>query len=112
MFKTGINDKAEGIINEHLTNHFSLLICFNNKKRCKSKLIYTFWRRERDSNPRYLAVQRFSRPPQSTTLPSLQNSFARALLFKSDAKIQLIFESASHFQYFFQKIIHSVKTII
>ena len=28
-------------------------------------------RRERDSNPRYLAVQRFSRPPQSTTLPSL-----------------------------------------
>ena len=29
------------------------------------------WRRERDSNPRYLAVQRFSRPPHSTTLPSL-----------------------------------------
>ena len=30
------------------------------------------WRRERDSNPRSLAAQRFSRPPQSTTLPSLQ----------------------------------------
>ena len=28
-------------------------------------------RRERDSNPRSLAAQRFSRPPQSTTLPSL-----------------------------------------
>jgi hypothetical protein len=28
-------------------------------------------RRERDSNPRYLAVQWFSRPPHSTTLPSL-----------------------------------------
>ena len=28
-------------------------------------------RRERDSNPRYLAVQRISRPPHSTTLPSL-----------------------------------------
>ena len=28
-------------------------------------------RRERDSNPRNLSVQRFSRPPQSTTLPSL-----------------------------------------
>ena len=29
-------------------------------------------RRDRDSNPGYLAVQRFSRPPQSTTLPPLQ----------------------------------------
>ena len=29
-------------------------------------------RRERDSNPRCLAAQRFSRPPQSTTLPSLR----------------------------------------
>ena len=28
-------------------------------------------RRERDSNPRKLALQRFSRPPHSTTLPSL-----------------------------------------
>ena len=27
--------------------------------------------RRRDSNPRYLAVQRFSRPPHSTTLPRL-----------------------------------------
>ena len=29
-------------------------------------------RRERDSNPRRCYPQRFSRPPQSTTLPSLQ----------------------------------------
>ena len=29
-------------------------------------------RRKRDSNPRYLAVQRFSRPPHSTTLPFLR----------------------------------------
>ena len=29
-------------------------------------------RRERDSNPRYLSVRRFSRPMHSTTLPSLQ----------------------------------------
>ena len=29
------------------------------------------WRRERDSNPRYVSVRRFSRPLQSTTLPSL-----------------------------------------
>ena len=32
-------------------------------------------RREGDSNPRYLAVQRFSRPPESTALASLQNTF-------------------------------------
>ena len=64
------------------------------KKKCKPRkcLIYTFyWRRDRDSNPGYLAVQRFSRPPQSTTLPPLQNSFVRVLPFKSDAKIHIIF---------------------
>ena len=31
-------------------------------------------RRGRDSNPRSLAAQRFSRPPQSTTLPPLQGT--------------------------------------
>ena len=30
------------------------------------------WRRDRDSNPGNLAVQRFSRPPHSTTLPPLR----------------------------------------
>src|ERR1700742_4245769 len=30
------------------------------------------WRRERDSNPRKCYLQRFSRPPQSTALPSLR----------------------------------------
>ena len=35
-----------------------------------------FWRRERDSNPRYLSVRRFSRPVQSTTLPSLLTCYA------------------------------------
>ena len=30
------------------------------------------WRRMRDSNPRNLTVQRFSRPPLSTTQPTLQ----------------------------------------
>ncbi len=33
------------------------------------------WRRERDSNPRNLSAQRFSRPPHSTTLPSLREGF-------------------------------------
>ena len=47
------------------------------KKGCKSNnsLIYILLRRDRDSNPGCLAAQRFSRPPQSTTLPPLQNSF-------------------------------------
>ena len=31
------------------------------------------WRRERDSNPRNLSAQLFSRQPHSATLPSLQN---------------------------------------
>ena len=53
-------------------------------------------RRDRDSNPGYLAVQRFSRPPQSTTLPPLQNSFLNvALFFKSGAKVGIIFYFAN-----------------
>ena len=35
-------------------------------------------RRERDSNPRTLASQRFSRPPRSTTLPPLLEIFSAA----------------------------------
>ena len=49
-----------------------------NRKKSRKTLILRdlslFQRRDRDSNPGYLAVQRFSRPPQSTTLPPLQNS--------------------------------------
>ena len=41
-----------------------------NLSFCHQSLVL---RRERDSNPRNLAVQRFSRPPQSTTLPSLRD---------------------------------------
>ena len=33
MFKRGINDKADDIIGEPLTNQFSLLICFNQQKK-------------------------------------------------------------------------------
>ena len=84
---------------------------FQTKKECKSFRFTLYQRRERDSNPRYLAVQRFSRPPQSTTLPSLQNSHTRALVFKSDAKVRLFFEPASLIQYFFQKNLPAIKTI-
>ena len=41
-------------------------------------------RRERDSNPRYIAVQWFSRPPHSTTLPSLQRGHKNRNIFKYD----------------------------
>ena len=33
------------------------------------------WRRDRDSNPGYLSVRRFSRPVHSTTLPPLLDLF-------------------------------------
>lgn len=45
------------------------------------------WRRDRDSNPGYLSVRRFSRPLQSTTLPPLQ-ALSSKIVCKSDAKVQ------------------------
>jgi hypothetical protein len=48
------------------------LILSKKKKTTQAKLEWFFWRRERDSNPRTFDSQRFSRPPQSTTLPSLR----------------------------------------
>ena len=38
------------------------------------------WRRDRDSNPRMLSHQRFSRPPLSTAQPSLHKFFLRSFL--------------------------------
>ena len=67
---------------EKLSNKFELYIRF-------------FLRRERDSNPRYLSVQRFSRPPHSTTLPSLQDFLSEVLFLKSDAKVRFYFKSAN-----------------
>ena len=48
--------------------------------------LHPYLRRERDSNPRYLTVQRFSRPPQSTTLPSLLDSECKSKPFFRSAK--------------------------
>ncbi len=47
---------------------------FDIKKPVKPKGLTGLWsmRRRRDSNPRYLAVRRFSRPVHSTTLPLLR----------------------------------------
>ena len=59
-------------------------------------LIFLFWRRERDSNPRSLSAQRFSRPPQSTTLPSLQRA-QNTRFSKSAAKVQQILDIRKFF---------------
>ena len=50
-------------------------------------------RRERDSNPRYLAVQWFSRPPHSTTLPSLQRGHKNRNIFKYGVSFIIFFHA-------------------
>ena len=48
------------------------MVCHLNEK---DMVIFSYagiWRRDRDSNPGKVALQRFSRPPQSTALPSLR----------------------------------------
>ena len=51
--------------------------------RCTTRLAFEsrngVERREGDSNPRILADQRFSRPPESTALASLQAFYSRFL---------------------------------
>lgn len=39
---------------------------------CLTRVLNFYLRRKRDSNPRNLSVQQFSRLPQSTTLPFLR----------------------------------------
>ena len=56
------------VVNVIFEGHARIII----EKSCKSCDLQDSVRRERDSNPRYLAVRRFSRPVYSTTLPSLQ----------------------------------------
>ena len=50
-----------------ISNPFGWVPMKKPNTRCWALL----WRRERDSNPRRCDPQRFSRPPHSTTLPSL-----------------------------------------
>ena len=57
-------------------------------------------RRDRDSNPGNLSVQRFSRPPQSTTLPPLQH-FNNSFSFKNAAKVGIIFQPPNFIYTFF-----------
>ena len=51
-------------------------------------LVGLFLRRERDSNPRYLSVRRFSRPVQSTTLPPLQGFNFNKIVVSSCLMVQ------------------------
>ena len=57
-----------------------LLKSAKKEKSRKSCDLQDSLRRERDSNPRYLSVRRFSRPVHSTTLPSLHRVFEIAVL--------------------------------
>ena len=52
---------------------------------------FLFWRRERDSNPRRLAPQRFSRPPHSTALPSLRGKNTRRMGFSKKTFLSVWF---------------------
>ena len=64
------------------------------KKSHKSLTCSSSWRRERDSNPRRCDPQRFSRPPQSTTLPSLQWLFrCKDSTFYPIGKISTVFDA-------------------
>ena len=70
-----------------------LLKSTKKEKSCKSQDLQDSVRRERDSNPRYLSVRRFSRPVHSTTLPSLQFSrMTIAWFLKASAKVMLYIE--------------------
>ncbi len=56
------------IVNVIFEGHARVIIKKKSRKSCD---LQDSVRRERDSNPRYLSVRRFSRPVHSTTLPSL-----------------------------------------
>ena len=58
------------------------------------------WRRDRDSNPRMLSHQRFSRPPLSTAQPSLHNLWTLPLY----TILQLFSTVFANFFFFFIKI--------
>ena len=73
-----------------------------NKKTGRFSSSGSFLRRGRDSNPRILSDQRFSRPPQSTTLPPLQ--ILRGCF--GIAKVGIIFVSPNLFT---RKMIFSAK---
>ena len=73
---TPANAKQRGLFLNHHPKNTPIYWAFykNKKSRSSSDSLFALppWRRGRDSNPRTLAGQRFSRPPLSTTQPPLQ----------------------------------------
>ena len=78
---------------------FQASLSMRYKKTSPIGLVLHFGlRRERDSNPRSLSAQRFSRPPQSTTLPSLlQNRLQKYCFFLNCANFYALFLRISIF---------------
>ena len=52
------------------------VLTLTQQKRRSAKPLCRFWRKVRDSNPRMLAHQRFSRPPRSTAPPTFRIEIA------------------------------------
>ena len=62
------------ILSNIIASMYSIDYLSENKKPSTHCVRIVFvWRRDRDSNPRKLSLQRFSRPPLSTAQPSLHN---------------------------------------
>ena len=91
-----------GVLVQEISNHLSVFVSdfrflsagkrasrsYKTKIRKQLSLFPDFLRRERDSNPRYLSVRRFSRPVQSTTLPPLHELFFNKNVVSSCLMVQ------------------------
>ena len=79
-----------GVRRDAISVHFWCIFLDKEKtyKIENQYLVGLFLRRERDSNPRYLSVRRFSRPVQSTTLPPLQVCFLTRIVVSSCLMMQ------------------------
>ena len=74
---------------------------YNKKVLQIFRLTGLCWRRERDSNPRYLAVRRFSRPVYSTTLPSLLTNGSRRFWLICECKGRGFYLNSQIYELFF-----------
>ena len=92
--------KLSTLPNCHITEiQASLHRSIRTQKNRKTFIFRFLLRRGRDSNPRILSDQRFSRPPQSTTLPPLQYHCFRFGI----ANVRIIFTIANFYCIFLQK---------
>ena len=104
----GSNEKVRTRVNA------SVQIPLSKNQKRQPAYWMPFQRRERDSNPRTFDSQRFSRPPQSTTLPSLRgqkyklrSNLQTFILNCGNALIAKIKCYNSHFPFFFLKALSS-----